>query len=192
MSCEILQFPQLYSPDYGPIVMKKGKTTINLYILCLCTVLLFAGGCFQKKTVTYIPLEQRQSRPAAPEKLQQERIAALQEHYFSWQGVRYAWGGTTLKGVDCSGFTMLTYRKIFDTALPRTVAEQIVDGVAVPRTSLQPGDLVFFKTGMLNRHVGIFFKDDLFIHASEKRGVTLDSLDAPYWSRRFVKARHLL
>ncbi len=116
---------------------------------------------------------------------------ALKEYYISWQGTRYTYGGLSHNGVDCSGFTLLTYKELFGQDLPRTVKEQVKEGVKISQASLQPGDLVFFKTGLFQKHVGIYLEDDLFIHASRSKGVTISSLQNLYWQKRFWQAQRL-
>ncbi|SDO48676.1 NlpC/P60 family protein [Desulforhopalus singaporensis] len=106
-----------------------------------------------------------------------------------WLGVPYRLGGTSSSGVDCSGFAMLTYRELFGKNLPRTVNEQARMGVRVKRESLRPGDLVFFKTGFFSRHVGIYYGEGSFVHASSSRGVVKSSIHDPYWQKRYWQAK---
>ncbi|MCC7093827.1 MAG: C40 family peptidase, partial [Ignavibacteriaceae bacterium] len=40
-------------------------------------------------------------------------------------------------------------------------------------------------------HVGIYIGDNLFAHASTKKGVTITALDYDYYSRTFMGARRL-
>ena len=56
---------------------------------------------------------------------------------------------------------------------------------------LAPGDLVFFATP--EDHVGIYLGNNLFIHASSKgRKVTINSLETPYYLKRFIGGKRLL
>jgi LysM repeat protein len=103
-------------------------------------------------------------------------------------GVPYRLGGSTLKGIDCSAFVKKIY-EIFNVYLPRTAREQFRFGKKVDKTQLEEGDLVFFKTRRgENTHVGIYIGNNEFVHASYQcREVKIDNLDAPYFSRCFVK-----
>lgn len=120
-------------------------------------------------------------------------IAQLSEHQQAWKGTSYRLGGTSKKGVDCSGFTQLTYRELFGINLPRMTVDQAKAGKKVARSELRTGDLVFFNTGRgpNGKHVGIYVKDDQFLHASTKGGVIYSSLNSPYWGKRFWQARRL-
>ena len=62
-------------------------------------------------------------------------------------GVAYRYGGTSAStGFDCSGFMQHIFKRAMGLNLPRTSAEQAQMGVAVSRSELQPGDMVFFRT----------------------------------------------
>jgi peptidoglycan endopeptidase LytE len=107
--------------------------------------------------------------------------------------VPYRFGGTTLWGLDCSGFVQKTFA-FLDLALPRSAREQFREGAKVAKADLSPGDLVFFRTyAKYPSHVGIYLGDNRFVHASSReRQVTVDSLDAPYYVKRYIGAKRLL
>ncbi len=109
---------------------------------------------------------------------------ALNGHFLSWRGVRHRYGGTSRRGVDCSAFVQLTFSDVFGIQIPRTTRKQSKLGKRV--------SLVFFKTGWLGRHVGVYVGGGTFIHASESKGVTRSSLQDHYWRKRYWKARRLL
>ena len=107
--------------------------------------------------------------------------------------VPYRFGGTTLWGLDCSGFVQKTFA-FLDLELPRTAREQFREGLKVSKADLSPGDLVFFRTyAKFPSHVGIYLGDNRFIHASSHdREVTIDSLDQPYYMKHYLGAKRLL
>ncbi len=120
-------------------------------------------------------------------------IASLSEHQNEWKGTRYRIGGTSKRGVDCSGFMQITFRDLFGINLPRMTVDQAKEGKKVSKSALRTGDLVFFNTGRgpNGKHVGVYVKNGQFLHASTKGGVIYSDLDSPYWSRTFWQARRL-
>lgn len=117
-------------------------------------------------------------------------IAGLNDQLQSRRGTPYRYGGMSRRGVDCSGFVVVTMRDKFDLQLPRDTREQSKIGTRIDKDELLPGDLVFFKTGSgeSGLHVGIYDTNNEFIHASTSRGVMRSSLDNVYW--RKTSGRH--
>jgi cell wall-associated NlpC family hydrolase len=74
-------------------------------------------------------------------------------------GTPYVWGGTSTKGVDCSGLVVLVYQKL-GINLPRTSQQQASAGTAVTGglASAQPGDLILYNEPGEgpNSHVAIY------------------------------------
>lgn len=105
----------------------------------------------------------------------------------------YRFGGNSPFGIDCSAFVQKVY-KFIGIDLPRSAREQYVEGIPVDRDELSVGDLVFFKTyASFPSHVGIYLGNNLFIHASSRsRKVTIDSLDTPYYFKRYIGAKRIL
>jgi cell wall-associated NlpC family hydrolase len=88
----------------------------------------------------------------------------------------YQWGGRSILGIDCSGFTQLVY-KIIGIKIPRDAKEQALQGQVIDFVAeLQAGDLVFFDNEKGNIiHVGIALAGGKIIHASGQ--VRIDQLD---------------
>lgn len=112
----------------------------------------------------------------------------------SYIGTPYKYGGTSKRGMDCSGLVCTSYQ-VIDKKLPRTAAQLAQTGTKIRRNDLRPGDLVFFNAkghGTKINHVGLVVsvrgKDVRFIHSTTSRGVREDSLNEGYWSSRFRKA----
>lgn len=106
-------------------------------------------------------------------------------------GRPYRFGGASPSaGFDCSGLVQYSFRHA-GVKLPRSTEEQLRTSSRVSRSSLRPGDLVFFdQDGKKNSHVGIYLGDGRFVHApSSGKNVRTDRLDAPYWRRHFTEAR---
>lgn len=110
----------------------------------------------------------------------------------AYRGTRYARGGTSRGGFDCSGFTRYVYAQ-YGIKLPHSSAAQAGTGTPVSRDDLRPGDLVFFQTSRRGiSHVGIYIGDGKFVHASNHgRGVTVDSLGSSYYAPRYRGARRI-
>jgi cell wall-associated NlpC family hydrolase len=107
--------------------------------------------------------------------------------------VPYRFGGSTLRGIDCSAYVQRVFG-MMDVPLPRTAREQYSVGARVGRDDIQVGDLLFFRTyASFPSHVGIYLGENLFIHASSMvRKVSIDSIDLPYYRKRFIGARRLV
>lgn len=124
-------------------------------------------------------------------KMDIQKVVAEAQSYI---GTPYKYGGTTKRGMDCSGLVFTSYQ-VIDRDLPRTAAQLAQSGTKVRRNDLRPGDLVFFNAkgnGTKINHVGMVVsvrgKDVRFIHSTTSRGVREDSLNEGYWSSRFRKA----
>lgn len=104
----------------------------------------------------------------------------------------YVWGGTSLTGMDCSGFVWKVF-SLLNHDLPRCAREQFRVGREIGKDELNIGDLVFFQTyAKYPSHVGIYLGDNRFIHASSgSRQVRITSLDHPYYVKRYIGAKRM-
>ena len=109
-----------------------------------------------------------------------------------WLNTPYQYGGTLKSGIDCSAYVQLMMEKAFQVSLPRTTREQLGAGTKVSKNKLQPGDLVFFKTGPNQYHVGIYLADGEFTHASTSSGVTVSHLGDYYWRDKYLESRRVM
>ena len=104
-----------------------------------------------------------------------------------WLGVPYRGGGNNKRGIDCSGLTSHLYKKVYRKKLERNSDDQRTKNCRkVSKSKLREGDLVFFHNGRKKRtasHVGIYLKDNKFIHASTSRGVIVSSLNEEYYRK---------
>jgi len=108
--------------------------------------------------------------------------------------VPYQYGGNSKSGIDCSAFTQNIYKSILSVNLYRSAREQYKQGEVISDVDdLQFGDLVFFDTrsGVRPGHVGIYIGDELFAHASSKKGVTISSITHSYYKTRFMSGRRI-
>lgn len=103
-----------------------------------------------------------------------------------WYGTRYRMGGTTKNGIDCSAFVQSVYLTAFGMMIPRTAFEQFRYTSRISAVEMKEGDLVFFNTTGGVSHVGIYLRNNKFIHASSSKGVTVSDLFDPYYLKRFL------
>ena len=112
-----------------------------------------------------------------------------------YKGTRYRFGGTSKKGLDCSG---LVHRVVSDLKLkldlPRNSKDLYQKGEKVTLSEMRPGDLVFFKNTYRHgiSHVGIYMGKNRFVHSSPAHGVTVTQLSEPYYQLHYAGARRIL
>lgn len=107
-------------------------------------------------------------------------------------GTPYQRGGTGTLGIDCSGLVYVTYRDYDGTRLPLTVQALYRLDQRVDYDDLSYGDLVFFRIDDRRvSHVGILLENRKFIHASETRGVVVDSMEDDFFASRYAGARRV-
>jgi len=106
----------------------------------------------------------------------------------SWMGVPNVAGGTDKKGVDCSAFTSILSKEIFNYQVPRT-ARQMAEVVKRKyEEELKEGDLVFFDfNGQKFSHVGVYLQNNRFVHVSTSKGVIVSNLKDAWYYRYFSR-----
>jgi len=113
----------------------------------------------------------------------------LLEFIDDWYGTRYRLGGEDKSGIDCSAFVQTFFTAIYGLTISRTCREQYSETNRVKRSQLKEGDLVFFKTrGKSISHVGIYLRNNKFIHASTSSGVMISDLTEEYFAKRYAGA----
>lgn len=187
------------------------RTTQRLELLGAIALSVFAGACASGGTPRPFPIPSGPipivERPVtAPTELTPDTpppdrpdttpatvADAVVRTALGLRGAPYRSGGATPEGFDCSGFTQYVFAQV-GTRLPRDTREQYQKGATVGRDALQPGDLVFFATTSKHvSHVGIVLDDTHFVHAPSSSGVVrIESMELPYWRRRFVGVKRLV
>ena len=98
----------------------------------------------------------------------------------SRRGKPYVYGATGPDSFDCSGLTQWAYAQA-GISIPRTSSAQSQFGTPVPRSQLQPGDLVFFYSPV--SHVGIYIGNNMMVHAPSSGDVVkVASLDGQQYN----------
>ncbi len=117
----------------------------------------------------------------------------IMDAIMDWLGTPYHFGGSNVRGIDCSAFVQTIFNNSAQISLPRTAREQHTVGMKVKKSELEFGDLVFFHTYSRSfaSHVGIYLGDNLFAHSSSRYGVTVSSLESTFYNKRFIGGKRL-
>lgn len=133
-----------------------------------------------------------------PERIYLDKSEQVINTALTYTGVKYKYGGTTRKGMDCSGLMYITFQE-HDIYLPRVSFYMANEGRKISLEEVSKGDLLFFTTSNRRKrinHVGLVVEvegDDIrFIHSTTSRGVIVSSLKEGYWNYAFVKATRIL
>ena len=117
----------------------------------------------------------------------------LYQFVYDWLGTPYRLGGTSDRGIDCSGFAYQLYDKVFNTVIGNNSRNIFSSVDPINKEELQEGDLVFFKiNSRAISHIGVYLGNNKFAHASSSRGVMISNLNEPYWKRYYYKGGRLL
>jgi uncharacterized protein YgiM (DUF1202 family) len=123
----------------------------------------------------------------------------------SFLGIRYLWGGMSVKGMDCSGFVKTVYH-LNGVELNRDARQQAQQGTPIDPgenfQNLKKGDLLFFgrkataKQRKRITHVALYLENRLYIHSSKRVRFSSFNISSDYYEepllKRFVCARRIL
>lgn len=129
-------------------------------------------------------------KPGAPLNPTGNDVAELAKKFL---GTPYTFWHYTPGGTNCAHMIFLIYKYLgisisMDADLP------YFTGKPVEKENLQPGDVIFFRSGsMFPTHVGIYIGDGKFIHNSPNvDGTNISSLDSPFYSQLYMGARRYI
>ena len=176
----------IYTGFYGQAYSEASDSSLPISDLVAGNILQvlnessdFYKIMFPDKRIAFIPLNKAQSfdqwenrpNPDAEQILKTAR---------NFLGIPYLWGGTSIKGMDCSGFTKTSFF-LNGIILPRDASQQALVGdkvdifegdtvsIAKSLKNLKAGDLLFFagnKKTMRVSHTAIYIGNGEFIQAA--------------------------
>jgi len=112
-------------------------------------------------------------------------------------GLPYRYAGKNPEtGFDCSGFTSFILQK-FDTSVSCSSSLQSMQGIKVPLSEVEPGDLLFFGRKGRIQHVAMVVEHNpngiVCIHSTSSRGIVVENVStSTYWRSRILYARDVL
>ncbi|MDB5229109.1 MAG: glycoside hydrolase [Bacteroidota bacterium] len=118
---------------------------------------------------------------------------SIYTNIYKWFSTPYRYGGSGTKGIDCSNyvFKLMTEASCSDSYATSQQLANLTE--YVDKEELKEGDLVFFNVhGGRISHVGVYLQDGKFTHSCSSKGVTVSSLDDPYWSQRYCRAGRII
>lgn len=162
-----------------------------IVIFILGVILLFETSCSSQKNLAKV---KESDIIVFSEK--NDDNSTLAKEVDSWLGVPYKYGGQSKTGVDCSGLVVEIYKTVYNKKLYRS-SQEIYDKNcnSIQKNELKEGDLVFFITNKNSKkinHVGLYLKDNKFIHSTTKRGVIISSLYEEYYVKHYVASGRVI
>lgn len=188
-----LDKPAIAENNENTMTRKRHVFPAFLALIALCAAPLAAAplqyGFHYAPPVWASPVERAAALVRA-----RERLLDVAKGY---EGTPYLFAGTTRMGMDCSGFVYRSFRSALGVGIPRTSESMFLWTERITRDEIQPGDLVFFRTGSTARitHVGIYTGAGLFIHSASqgrRTGVIVSRMSEAYWARTYAGAGRAL
>ncbi len=164
----------------------------KIFLLIFFSVFLASYGSSHKAAST------SRSTATSSKKISNKKPEAIVKYAKTFEGTRYKFGGTTKKGMDCSGLVYISYQRE-GINMPRISRDMATKGKRVSLSKANKGDLVFFKTNKNKNtinHVGLVVENKhgevFFIHSTSSLGVIISSLEERYWKNAFVEVRRII
>lgn len=154
-------------------VSKKTKdifSTILLALACIFAISFLISAAGNKKNCSEVTPE------------------AFVEQAKKYLGIPYLYGGTTKKGMDCSGLVYTAAKECGMGTVEKTSRSLKQSTYNVTRENLRIGDLVFFERNSSIFHVAIYIGENKIIHAvsdGPTTGVLISSMDEKFWKEHY-------
>ena len=146
-------------------------------------------GYQEAKAEAEVIAQERLEAEAAAEAARLEMRQGIVDFALQFEGNPYVYGGTSLtNGADCSGFVMSVFAQ-FGYSLPRVAADQYNQSAKKSVEDLEPGDLIFYGSGI--SHVALYIGNGQIIHASTSAsGIKISNYDyeAPVGVGTYIEA----
>lgn len=166
----------------GRIAQKHGTTVANIkkWNNLTSDLILIGQTLHLEAKASSAPVVE--AKPSAP--ILSKETATVIQVAKSTVGTKYAWGGSTPSGFDCSGFIYYVFNQS-GKKISRLSTDGYYDRSYYVNTP-EIGDLVFFENTYRRgiSHMGIYVGDGKFIHAGSD-GVEIASLSNSYWKSKF-------
>lgn len=175
------------------MVLSVSKT----FFIGLLSAALVVTSCKSKKIISDVSGVKSAVRGSVTERyasilnVKEKELRNEKLYHFidKWMGVPHRTGGMDLKGIDCSGFTYLLEKEVYDRSLPRTAKSMAEEVRRKYEEDLKEGDLVFFDfDGQKFSHVGVYLHNNKFVHASTSKGVIISNLKDAWYYKYFSRA----
>jgi len=169
----------------------------KIFICAICSLVLL-GSCNSQKFATHSSKASGikfsgtiKEKYAATLGVSEKQITNEKLYNFidNWIGVPHRSGGMDKRGIDCSGFTSILQKEVYNQWVPR-VARQMAEQVKRKyEDELKEGDLIFFDfDGQKFSHVGVYLINNKFVHTSTSKGVIISDLKDPWYYKYFSRA----
>lgn len=115
---------------------------------------------------------------------------AVYYEVFRWYNTCYRYGGNSNVGIDCSHFVNVIYEKHYGKKLEGGSASIYPKCTPIKKLEdAKEGDLVFFtiRKGRIS-HVALYLQNGKFAHATTQLGVTISSIEEPYYKKYYYSA----
>jgi probable lipoprotein NlpC len=169
------------------------------FLLNILGALVFCPGLFAAAPLQGAYAQAARDSASPEQKAQAVREARLRliSAAEKYRGTPYRYAGIDRNGLDCSGLVYVSFRDALGVSAPRNTTGLYAWVEKISAEQLQPGDLLFFKTGNSGKvsHVGIYTGDGRFIHSASEgpaTGVIYSALDEKYWRRTYAGAGRAL